>query len=126
MDGFFNLDFRGRLLWGRAWNWVWRNGGSWLEAFRGGAKSRPPSRAGFFEEEKFRTAFGTHEASRDDLGVIENEKVFWGKQGRKVANGMVGYFAGRSADEEESGGVPGVGRGGGDPIRRDRQRKEFI
>jgi len=30
---------------------------------------------------------GADEAGRDDLGVIKDEKVFWGEEGGEVADG---------------------------------------
>jgi hypothetical protein len=65
-----------------------------LESFGGGAKGGPPSGASFFEEKEFRAALGTDEASGDDLGVVENEKVFWREDGGEVADVKIGYFPG--------------------------------
>jgi hypothetical protein len=69
---------------------------------------------------------GADEAGGDDLRVIEDEKVFWGEDGGEVANGKIGEFSGRAAEEEESGGVPGVGGGSGDSIVGDSEKEEFF
>jgi len=119
-DRFFNLDFWWWILGGGAWDGVGNDDGSWLKSFRRGAKSGPPSGAGFLQKEKFRAALGADETSGDDLGVVKHKEVSGGKEGGKVANGMVGNLAGGSTDEEESGGVAGMGGGGGDAIRRNR------
>jgi hypothetical protein len=97
-----------------------------LEAFGGGAEGGPPTWAGFFEEEEFGTVLGADEAGGDDLRVIEDEEVLWGQEGGEVADGEIGEFSGGAAEEEESGGVAGVGWGGSDPIVRDGEREEFL
>ena len=69
---------------------------------------------------------GADEAGGDDLRVIEDEEVFWGEEGGEVADGEIGEFSGRAAEEEESGGVAGMGWGGSDPIVGDSDGEELI
>jgi hypothetical protein len=66
------------------------------------------------------------EAGGDDFRVIEDEKIFWGEEGGKVADGEIGEFACGAAKEEDSSGVAGVGWGGGDPIVGDSEGEELI
>jgi hypothetical protein len=41
---------------------------------------------------------GADEAGGDDFRVIENEKVFWGKEGGEIADGEIGEFSGGAAE----------------------------
>jgi hypothetical protein len=43
---------------------------------------------------------GADEAGRDDLRVVEDEKVFWGEEGGEVADGEIGEFSGCAAEQE--------------------------
>ena len=66
------------------------------------------------------------EAGGDDFRVIEDEKIFWGEEGGKVADGEIGEFACGAAGETASGGVPGVGGGSGDSVVGDSDGEELI
>ena len=58
--------------------------------------------------------------------MIEDEEVAWGEERGEIANGEVGDFASGAADKEESGGVAGVGGGGGDSVVGDSDGEEVI
>jgi len=62
---------------------------------------------------------GADEASRDDLGVIENQNIPQGKQCRKIPDQVIGEVLGFPLDQEKACGIPRVGRPGSDPIRRE-------
>jgi hypothetical protein len=70
-----------------------------LEAFGGGTEGGPPAGASFFEKEEFGTVLGADQSGRDDLGVIEDEKVAWVEERGEVPDGVVGDFASGAAEE---------------------------
>ena len=70
-----------------------------MEAFGGGTEGSPPAGAGFFEKEEFGTVLGADQSGRDDLGVIEDEKVAWVEERGEVPDGVVGDFASGAAEE---------------------------
>ena len=69
---------------------------------------------------------GADEAGGDDLRVVEDEEVCGGEKGGEVADGQIGEFACGAVEEKESGGVAGVGWGGGDLIVGDSEGEELI
>ena len=125
-DGFFDSKLGGGTYGGGSRDGIGENGGAGLEALGGGTEGGPPTWASFFEEEEFGAVLGADEASGDDLGVIEDEEVCGGEEGGQIADGEIGQFACGATQEEESGGVAGVGGGGSDPIVRDGEREELI
>ena len=125
-DVFFDSELGSGSCGGRAWDGVGRDDSAGLEAFGGGAEGGPPTGASFFEKEEFGAVFGADEAGGDDFGVIQNEEVGGREEGGEIANGEVGDFAGGAAEEKEAGGVAGMSGGGGNSIRWDGDRKEFL
>lgn len=111
---------------GEARDGIWKNNGSWLESFGGGAKGGPPAWAGFFQQQEFGPILRADEASGDDFRVIEDEKIFWGEKRGQITDRSIVHFSGRSVNMEEAGRVPRMGGGGGDPIRGDGNREEFL
>ena len=111
---------------GGSWDGIGENGGTGLEALRGGAEGGPPTWAGFFKEEEFGAVLGADEAGGDDFRVIEDEKVCEGEEGGEVTDGEIGEFTSGAAKEKESGGVAGVSWGGSDPIVGDGEGEELI
>ena len=97
-----------------------------MKAFGGSAEGGPPTGACFLEKEEFSAVLGADKAGGDDFGVIEYEKVSGGKEGGEVTNGEIGHFSSCSVNVEEAGGVAGMSGGGGNPIRWDGDRKEFL
>jgi len=97
-DRFFDSKLGGETDGGRSWDGIGENGGTGLEAFGGGAEGGPPTWAGFFQEKEFGSVLGADEAGRDDLRVVEDEKVFWGEEGGEVADGEIGEFSGCAAE----------------------------
>ena len=97
-----------------------------MKSFGGGAERGPPTGASFLEKEEFSSVLRADEAGRDDFGVIEHKEVSGGKEGGEVANRSIRHFSSGSVNEEEAGGVAGMSGCGGNPIRWDVDRKEFI
>jgi hypothetical protein len=125
-DRFFNAKLGGRAGGGKAWDGVGRKQGTGLKSFGGGAEGGPPTRARFLEKEEFGAVLGANKAGRDDFGVIQYEKVSGGKEGGQVTNRSIGHFSSCSVNVEEAGRVAGMSGGGGNPIRWDGDRKEFL
>ena len=125
-DGFFDSELGGGTDGGTSWDGIGENGGTRLEAFGGSAEGGPPTWASFFKEEEFGAVLGTDEAGGDDLRVIEDEKVCGGEEGGEVTDGEISELTSGAAEEEESGGVAGMGWGGSDPIVRDGEGEEFL
>jgi hypothetical protein len=69
---------------------------------------------------------GADKAGGDDFGVIEYEKVSGGKDGGEVTYREISHFSSCSFNQEETGRLAGMSGGGGNPIRRDSDRKEFL
>jgi hypothetical protein len=69
---------------------------------------------------------GADEASGDDFGVIEYEEIFWQKKGRKIMDRSIGHYSGCSVNMEESRRVSWMSGCGGDSIRGDGDREEFL
>jgi hypothetical protein len=97
-----------------------------LKSFGGCAEGGPPTGASFLEKEEFSTVLGADKAGGDDFGVIEYEKVSGGKEGGEVMNRSIGHFSSCSVNVKEAGGVAGMSGGGGNSIRWDGNRKEFL
>jgi hypothetical protein len=97
-----------------------------LKSFGGGAEGGPPTGARFLEKEKFSSVLGADKAGGDDFRVIEYKKVSGGKEGGEVTNRSIGHFSSCSVNMKEAGGVAGMSGGGGNSIRWDRDRKEFL
>ena len=125
-DRFFDPKLGGGTDGGRSWDGIGENGSTGLEAFGGGAEGGPPTWAGFFKKKEFGAVLGADESGGDDFRVVEDEEVCGGEKGGEVADGQIGEFACGAAEEKESGGVPGVGGGGGDSIVGDGEGEELI
>ena len=125
-DRFFNAKLGGRAGGGKAWDGVGRKQGTGLKSFGGGAEGGPPTGARFLEKEEFGAVLGADKAGGDDFGVIEYEKVSGGKEGGQVTNREIGDLVCGTAEEKEAGGVAGMSGRGGNPIRWDGDRKEFL
>jgi hypothetical protein len=97
-----------------------------LKSFRGGAEGGPPTGARFLQKEEFGAVLGANKAGGDDFRVIEYEKVSGGKEGGQVTNREIGDLVCGTAEEKEAGGVAGMSGRGGNPIRWDGDRKEFL
>jgi hypothetical protein len=97
-DRFLDSKLGGRTCGGGSRDRIGKNGGTRLEAFGGSTKGGPPTWAGFFQEEEFGAILRADEAGGDDSRVIEDEKVFWGEEGGKVADGEIGEFSGGAAE----------------------------
>jgi hypothetical protein len=59
---------------------------------------------------------GADKASGYDFGVIENEEIFWGEEGRKITDRSIGHFSGCSINVEEAGRVTRIGGCSGNSI----------
>jgi hypothetical protein len=97
-----------------------------LKSFGGGAEGGPPTGARFLEKEEFGAILGANKAGGDDFGVIEYEKVSGGKERGEVTNREIGDFVCGPAEEKKAGRVAGMSWGGGNSIRWDGDRKEFL
>jgi len=97
-----------------------------LKSFGGGAKGGPPTGASLLEKEDFSSVLGADKAGGDDFRVVEYKKVSGGKEGGEVTNCSVGHFSSCSVNVKEAGGVAGMSGGGGNSIRWDRDRNEFL
>ena len=97
-----------------------------MKAFGRGAEGCPPTGASFLEKEEFSAVLGADKAGGDDFGVIKHKKVIGGKEGGEVTNREIVHFSSSSVNEEEMGRVAGMNGGGGNPIRWDGDRKEFL
>jgi hypothetical protein len=69
---------------------------------------------------------GADEASRDDFRIIEDEEIFWGEQGGKITDRSIGHYSCCSVNVKKAGRVPRMGGCGGNSIRGDGDRKEFL
>jgi len=97
-----------------------------LESLGGSAEGGPPTRTGFFYKQEFGPILGADNASRDDVGIIEYEEIFWGEEGREITDRSIGHFSGCSINVEETGRVPRMGGCGGNSSWGDGDRKEFL
>jgi len=79
------------------------------EAFGGRAEGGPPARAGFLQKKELGLVLGANEAGRDDLGVVEDEQILLLQEIRQIPDEKILQKALLAADEEEAGGIPGVG-----------------
>lgn len=125
-DRFFDAKLGGRAGGGKAWDGVGRKEGTGLKSFGGGAEGGPPTGARFLEKEEFGAVLGANKAGGDDFGVIEYEKVSGGKERGEVTNREIGDLVCGTAEEKKAGGVAGMSWGGGNSIRWDGDRKEFL
>ena len=118
-DRFFNTKLGGRAGGGKAWDGIGQKEGTGLKSFGGGAEGGPPTGARFLEKEEFGAVLGANKAGGDDFGVIEYEKVSGGKKRGEVTNRKIGDLVCSTAKEKEAGGIAGMSRRGGNPIRWD-------